>query len=115
VPYRGANIPLAILSSLRAFVASGQPSHHDLGCLARGPSASLSMSDGPIGTSNPPAEGVSLRVAASGATAETTVPAVRAMLFHSAVFHPAFFMQGSAHNLFVPLALGRRLCDVGAS
>ena len=36
---------------------------------------------------------------------ETTVPRFLAMLCILAVFVSAFFMQGAAHNLFVPLAL----------
>src|SRR5258708_5900116 len=43
--------------------------------------------------------------AASEATAETTLPRFVAMLCILAVFIPAFFMTGAAHNLFVPLAL----------
>ena len=39
------------------------------------------------------------------ATTETTLPRLLAMLCILAVFIPAFFMQGAARNLFVPLAL----------
>src|ERR1700737_4821908 len=51
------------------------------------------------------AHGRSLARAASEATAETTLPRFMAMLCILAVFIPAFFMTGAAHNLFVPLAL----------
>jgi multidrug efflux pump subunit AcrB len=47
----------------------------------------------------------SLARAASEATAETTLPRFMAMLCILAVFIPAFFMTGAAHNLFTPLAL----------
>ena len=36
---------------------------------------------------------------------ETTLPRLLAMLCILAVFIPAFFMTGAAHNLFVPLSL----------
>jgi multidrug efflux pump subunit AcrB len=49
--------------------------------------------------------GAALAVAAYDGTTETTVPRFRAMLCILAVFVSAFFMQGAAHNLFVPLAL----------
>jgi hypothetical protein len=51
------------------------------------------------------ADGRSLARAAREATAETTLPRFVAMLCILAVFIPAFFMTGAAHNLFVPLAL----------
>jgi len=49
--------------------------------------------------------GAALAVAAYDGTTETTVPRFLAMLCILAVFVSAFFMQGAAHNLFVPLAL----------
>jgi multidrug efflux pump subunit AcrB len=51
------------------------------------------------------AHGRSLARAASEATVETTLPRFMAMLCILAVFIPAFFMTGAAHNLFAPLAL----------
>src|SRR5260370_9996018 len=51
------------------------------------------------------ADGRSLARAASEATVETTLPRFVAMLCILAVFIPAFFMTGAAHNLFMPLAL----------
>src|SRR5207245_3152028 len=50
------------------------------------------------------ADGVPLMRAALDATNETTLPRLLAMLSILAVFIPAFFMQGAARNLFVPLA-----------
>src|SRR3954465_2619558 len=58
------------------------------------------------------ADGHSLARAASEATAETTLPRFVAMLCILAVFIPAFFMTGAAHNLLVPLALGLALMMV---
>jgi multidrug efflux pump subunit AcrB len=49
--------------------------------------------------------GVSLAHASYDGTAETLVPRFLAMLCILAIFISAFFMQGAAHNLFVPLAL----------
>ena len=49
--------------------------------------------------------GQSLKRAALDATTETTLPRLLAMLCILAVFIPAFFMQGAARSLFVPLAL----------
>src|SRR6202035_1375417 len=60
------------------------------------------------------ADGRSLARAASEATAETTLPRFVAMLCILAVFIPAFFMTGAAHNLFVPLALAVGFSMVGS-
>src|SRR5262249_15192166 len=46
-----------------------------------------------------------LAQAAYDGTLETRVPNFLAMLCILAVFVPAFFMQGAARNLFIPLAL----------
>ena len=51
------------------------------------------------------ARGSTLREAAFDGTTETVVPNFMAMLCILAVFIAAFFMQGAAHNLFIPLAL----------
>src|SRR5260370_32988538 len=56
----------------------------------------------------------SIARAASEATAETTLPRFVAMLCTLAVFIPAFFMTGAAHNLFVPLALAVGFSMVGS-
>src|ERR1700730_9671312 len=49
--------------------------------------------------------GASLANASCDGTIETRVPGLLAMLCILAVFISAFFMQGAAHNLFIPLAL----------
>ncbi len=49
--------------------------------------------------------GAALARAARDATSETALPRLLAMLCILAVFIPAFFMQGAARALFVPLAL----------
>lgn len=51
------------------------------------------------------ARGKSLARAVKDGSAETAVPRLLAMLCILAVFIPAFFMQGAAGGLFVPLAL----------
>src|SRR5205807_3129650 len=51
------------------------------------------------------ARGDALARAALDATQQTTIPRLLAMLCILAVFIPAFFMQGAARSLFVPLAL----------
>src|SRR5262249_19698790 len=51
------------------------------------------------------ARGASLARAALDATRETALPRLLAMLCILAVFIPAFFMQGAAKALLVPLAL----------
>ncbi len=49
--------------------------------------------------------GAALANASHDGTIETRVPGFLAMLCILAVFISAFFMQGAAHNLFIPLAL----------
>jgi multidrug efflux pump subunit AcrB len=101
------NIPLAILASVTALWISGQTINiMTLGGLAL--AVGILVDEATVTIENIHtrlAEGLSLARAASVATIETTVPRFVAMLCILAVFIPSFFMQGAAHNLFVPLAL----------
>src|SRR6202048_3781473 len=101
------NIPLAILASVTALWVSGQTINiMTLGGLAL--AVGILVDEATVTIENIHthlAHGCSLARAASEATAETTLPRFLAMLCILAVFIPAFFMTGAAHNLFVPLAL----------
>jgi multidrug efflux pump subunit AcrB len=101
------NIPLAILASVTALWVSGQTINiMTLGGLAL--AVGILVDEATVTIENIHthlAHGRSLGRAASKATAETTLPRFMAMLCILAVFIPAFFMTGAAHNLFVPLAL----------
>src|ERR1700761_6897118 len=101
------NIPLAILASVTALWVSGQTINiMTLGGLAL--AVGILVDEATVTIENIHtrlADGRSLARAASEATAETTLPRFVAMLCILAVFIPAFFMTGAAHNLFVPLAL----------
>jgi multidrug efflux pump subunit AcrB len=101
------NIPLAILASVTALWVSGQTINiMTLGGLAV--AVGILVDEATVTIENIHthlAHGRSLARAASEATAETTLPRFLAMLCILAVFIPAFFMAGAAHNLFVPLAL----------
>src|ERR1700748_2843271 len=101
------NIPLAILASVTALWVSGQTINiMTLGGLAL--AVGILVDEATVTIENIHthlAEGRSLARRASEATAETTLPRFLAMLCILAVFIPAFFMTGAAHNLFVPLAL----------
>src|SRR3981081_3627132 len=101
------NIPLAILASVTALWVSGQTINiMTLGGLAL--AVGILVDEATVTIENIHthlAHGRSLARAASEATAETTLPRFMAMLCILAVFIPAFFMTGAAHNLFVPLAL----------
>src|SRR6201987_4423204 len=101
------NIPLAILASVTALWVSGQTINiMTLGGLAL--AVGILVDEATVTIENIHthlADGQSLARAASKATAETTLPRFVAMLCILAVFIPAFFMTGAAHNLFVPLAL----------
>jgi multidrug efflux pump subunit AcrB len=101
------NIPLAILASATALWVSGQTINiMTLGGLAL--AVGILVDEATVTIENihtHRARGRSLARAASEATAETTLPRFVAMLCILAVFIPAFFMTGAAHNLFVPLAL----------
>ena len=101
------NIPLAILGSVTALWVSGQTINiMTLGGLAL--AVGILVDEATVTIENIHtrlADRRSLARAASEATAETTLPRFVAMLCILAVFIPAFFMTGAAHNLFVPLAL----------
>src|SRR6266576_675456 len=101
------NIPLAILVSVTALWVSGQTINiMTLGGLAL--AVGILVDEATVTIENIHtrlADGRSLARAAGEATAETTLPRFMAMLCILAVFIPAFFMTGAAHNLFVPLAL----------
>jgi multidrug efflux pump subunit AcrB len=101
------NIPLAILASVTALWVSGQTINiMTLGGLAL--AVGILVDEATVTIENIHThlgKGRGLARAASEATAETTLPRFLAMLCILAVFIPAFFMTGAAHNLFVPLAL----------
>jgi multidrug efflux pump subunit AcrB len=110
------NIPLAILASVTALWVSGQTINiMTLGGLAL--AVGILVDEATVTIENIHthlAHGRSLARAASEATAETTLPRFVAMLCILAVFIPAFFMTGAAHNLFVPLALAVGFSMVGS-
>jgi multidrug efflux pump subunit AcrB len=101
------NIPLAVLASVTALWVSGQTINiMTLGGLAL--AVGILVDEATVTIENIHTHlDKNRRVAraASEATAETTLPRFLAMLCILAVFIPAFFMTGAAHNLFVPLAL----------
>jgi multidrug efflux pump subunit AcrB len=110
------NIPLAILASVTALWVSG----HTINIMTLGGLAlavGILVDEATVTIENIHtrlAVGRSLARAASEATAETTLPRFVAMLCILAVFIPAFFMTGAAHNLFVPLALAVGFSMVGS-
>jgi multidrug efflux pump subunit AcrB len=110
------NIPLAILASVTALWISGQTINiMTLGGLAL--AVGILVDEATVTIENihtKLADGRSLARAASEATAETTLPRFVAMLCILAVFIPAFFMTGAAHNLFAPLALAVGFSMVGS-
>jgi multidrug efflux pump subunit AcrB len=110
------NIPLAILASVTALWVSGQTINiMTLGGLAL--AVGILVDEATVTIENIHtrlADGRGLARAASTATAETTLPRFVAMLCILAVFIPAFFMTGAAHNLFVPLALAVGFSMVGS-
>jgi multidrug efflux pump subunit AcrB len=110
------NIPLAILGSVTALWVSGQTINiMTLGGLAL--AVGILVDEATVTIENIHtrlADGRSVARAASEATAETTLPRFVAMLCILAVFIPAFFMTGAAHNLFVPLALAVGFSMVGS-
>jgi len=101
------NIPLAVLASVAALWISGQTINiMTLGGLAL--AVGILVDEATVTIENIHTHlgrGRHLARAASEATAETALPRFLAMLCILAVFIPAFFMTGAAHNLFVPLAL----------
>ena len=110
------NIPLAILAAATALWVSGQTINiMTLGGLAL--AVGILVDEATVTIENIHthlADGRSLARAASEATAETTLPRFVAMLCILAVFIPAFFMTGAAHNLLVPLALAVGFSMVGS-
>ena len=101
------NIPLSILAAIIALWASGQTVNlMTLGGLAL--AVGILVDEATVAVENVHshfARGASLALASYDGTTETLVPRFLAMLCILAVFISAFFMQGAAHNLFVPLAL----------
>ena len=101
------NIPLAILAAAVALWATGQTINlMTLGGLAL--AVGILVNEGTVVIENVHSHlgrGSTLREAAFDGTTETVVPNFMAMLCILAVFIAAFFMQGAAHNLFIPLAL----------
>jgi multidrug efflux pump subunit AcrB len=110
------NIPLAILASVTALWVSGQTINiMTLGGLAL--AVGILVDEATVTIENIHtrlADRRRLARAASEATAETTLPRFVAMLCILAVFIPAFFMTGAAHNLFVPLASAVGFSMVGS-
>ncbi len=101
------NIPLSLLAATFALWISGQNINlMTLGGLAL--AVGILVDEATVAVENIHAylaRGTSLARAALDATRETALPRLLAMLCVLAVFIPAFFMQGAAKALFVPLAL----------
>ncbi|SKB04915.1 Multidrug efflux pump subunit AcrB [Prosthecobacter debontii] len=101
------NIPLALLASAFGLWISGQNIHlMTLGGLAL--AVGILVDEATVTVENIHthlARGKPLARAALEGTLETTQPRLLAMLCILAVFIPAFFMEGAAKALFVPLAL----------
>jgi multidrug efflux pump subunit AcrB len=101
------NIPLSIMAALVALWASGQTVNvMTLGGLAL--AVGILVDEATVAIENVHSHlgrGASLAYASYDGTTETLVPRFLAMLCILAIFISAFFMQGAAHNLFVPLAL----------
>ncbi len=101
------NIPLSLLAASCALWISGQSINlMTLGGLAL--AVGILVDEATVAVENIHAylaRGTSLARAALDATRETALPRLLAMLCVLAVFIPAFFMQGAAKALFVPLAL----------
>jgi multidrug efflux pump subunit AcrB len=101
------NIPLAILAAMIALWASGQTVNlMTLGGLAL--AVGILVDEATVVIENVHSHlgrGAALAHASYDGTIETRLPGFLAMLCILAVFISAFFMQGAAHNLFLPLAL----------
>jgi multidrug efflux pump subunit AcrB len=101
------NIPLSIMAAVIALWASGQTVNlMTLGGLAL--AVGILVDEATVAIENVHSHlgrGDSLAHASYDGTTETLVPRFLAMLSILAVFISAFFMQGAAHNLFIPLAL----------
>jgi multidrug efflux pump subunit AcrB len=101
------NIPLALMGALVALWATGQTINlMTLGGLALAvgilvDEATVEVENIHTQLEHTDAVGVAVRRGNS----ETAVPRLLAMLCILAVFVPVFFMQGSARNLFAPMAL----------
>jgi multidrug efflux pump subunit AcrB len=101
------NIPLAILAATIALWASGQTVNlMTLGGLAL--AVGILVDEATVVIENVHSHlgrGAALGHASYDGTIETRLPGFLSMLCILAVFVSAFFMQGAAHNLFLPLAL----------
>ena len=101
------NIPLSILAASIVLWATGQTVNlMTLGGMAL--AVGILVDEATVTIENIHSHlsrGVNLKQAVYDATVETTIPRFLAMLCVLAVFIPAFFMQGAARNLFVPLAM----------
>ncbi len=101
------NIPISILAALVALWATKQTVNlMTLGGLAL--AVGILVDEATVTIENIHAHlgrGQSLAQASRDATSETILPRFLAMLSILAVFIPTLFMQGAAHNLFVPMAL----------
>src|SRR5712672_2928661 len=101
------NIPLAILAAMIALWASGQTVNlMTLGGLAL--AVGILVDEATVVIENVHSHlgrGAALGHASYDGTIETRLPGFLSMLCILAVFVSAFFMQGAAHNLFLPLAL----------
>ena len=101
------NIPLSILVAMIGLWASGQTVNlMTLGGLAL--AVGILVDEAVVVIEKVHSHlgrGAALARASYNGTTETMVPNFLAMLCILAVFVSAFFMQGAAHNLFIPLAL----------
>jgi multidrug efflux pump subunit AcrB len=101
------NIPLSLLAASFALWITGQSIHlMTLGGMAL--AVGILVDEATVAVENIHthlARGSSLARAALEGTRETTLPRLLAMLCILAVFIPAFFMEGAARALFVPMAL----------
>ncbi len=101
------NIPLALLAALLALWLSGENVHlMTLGGLAL--AVGILVDEATVAIENIHvhlARGASIARAALDGTRETLTPRLLALLCILAVFIPAFFMEGAARALFVPMAL----------
>ena len=101
------NIPLALLGAVLALWASGQTLNlTTLGGLALAVGILVDEATVEVENIHTQMKRIdSVAVAVRRGNSETAVPRLLAMLCVLAVFLPVFFMEGAAHNLFVPLAL----------
>jgi multidrug efflux pump subunit AcrB len=101
------NIPLSLMAASLALWITGQSIHlMTLGGMAL--AIGILVDEATVAIENIHSHlgrGQSLARAAYEGTRETTLPRFLAMVCILAVFIPAFFMQGAAKALFVPLAL----------